>query len=929
MLSQPVSLPEEHQKQACGENTTDKSKALSASAILAQQSPALPLPPPRDLWREAFDKLPKSTQQKLKMPDFDQDSQRQHIHELLEVAKKRQAECENQTWKFGVGDHQIVVRDYAVRIVGCLQQVGDIAIKFAPPQASAPWSVVKFVMQIPVIESAQMCALLASTEKIVRILSRGQVYEAVYTIENTPRLALENLQSALVELYSASLELLANAETLFSKNTAKQTVYAIFHPGQTADLFSKLTELETELGSEVQACESGRSAAADARLMHFLRGLDAPLTHIDETVWTLLERVDSKEQLEILEWISATPYGKHHNEVREARTSDTGHWLLQHERFREWGDASSSVILWLRGTAGTGKTFLTSKVIDHVQDSLQSSPNHEGFAYFYCNRNEEERREPLSVLRSYVRQLSTATRNPGDIRKRLRDLCRDARLKGSVLSLGMCKQQLLESVNLYQKTTLVLDALDECEPHSRRELIETIEFVLSRSERPLKVFISSRPDGDIRDRFLSRPNVEIQATHNQGDIEKFVSQEIVKHRRWKKISLSLQERIVKTLLDRSDGMFQWAYLQISQLLDLQTEAAIRSRLGKLPIGLKGAYQEIYGKIAARNEHEKVLADRAFMWVMCSCKPLNSDELLGAIRLDQHNDTFSLADEIDEDLMLDLCSNLLVIDSQRKVWRFSHLSVTEYFEENHWDLREAHCYAAKTCLSLLIEAYKEPRLEIASENSDNDWTENSSIDSQKAPHNIFAPAHPLQIYVRHHWVVHVQANEGQEVDSVLSRLLKIFLGSPEESSVQYRKWYRQVEPDSFREPTTSVFNSIDIDEIAPEHTSLFAMCRFSLYTTLLDWWVTAEIDLSQTNSKGDNLLVLAAVAGSKSICETLVKQGIPVNILLRSGQYGSALAAAAYGGRAEIVRFLVQEEKADVNLLLQSGHYGSALTAAAW
>ena len=61
--------------------------------------------------------------------------------------------------------------------------------------------------------------------------------------------------------------------------------------------------------------------------------------------------------------------------------------------------------LSLTVSAGAGKTFLTSKVIDHVQCKLQASPSHEGFAFFYCNRNEPERRQPLSVLRSYVRQL--------------------------------------------------------------------------------------------------------------------------------------------------------------------------------------------------------------------------------------------------------------------------------------------------------------------------------------------------------------------------------------------------------------------------------------------------------------------------------------------------------------------------------------------
>jgi hypothetical protein len=82
------------------------------------------------------------------MPDSDQKSLREHIDELLELTKKRQDECEKKFWKFQVGDHEIVLRDYAVRIVSCLKTVGDIAIQFAPPQAGVAWSAVKVVMQV-------------------------------------------------------------------------------------------------------------------------------------------------------------------------------------------------------------------------------------------------------------------------------------------------------------------------------------------------------------------------------------------------------------------------------------------------------------------------------------------------------------------------------------------------------------------------------------------------------------------------------------------------------------------------------------------------------------------------------------------------------------------------------------------------------------
>jgi hypothetical protein len=195
-----------------------------------------------------------------------------------------------------------------------------------------------------------MCALLASTDKIVRIVNRGQVYEGIYKPESTHnKPALKNLLDALVDLYKATLELLAESE-LFSKNTPDQIIYAILHPGKTKSLVSNLDDLETKLDLEVQACQSAWSADANKQLTDLLYRLDAPLTRVDERVGDLLERVDETEHLQILDWISPILSGKHHDEKKGSRTPGTCEWLLRHDRFREWERTSSSMIFWLQGS---------------------------------------------------------------------------------------------------------------------------------------------------------------------------------------------------------------------------------------------------------------------------------------------------------------------------------------------------------------------------------------------------------------------------------------------------------------------------------------------------------------------------------------------------------------------------------------------------
>lgn len=120
---------------------------------------------------------------------------------------------------------------------------------------------------------------------------------------------------------------------------------------------------------------------------------------------------------------------------------------------------------------------------------------------------------------------------------------------------------------------------------------------------------------------------------------------------------------------------------------------------------------------------------------------------------------------------------------------------------------------------------------------------------------------------------------------------------------------------------------NLDKILPEDAAVLMACRFSFYTLLSEWWADSEITLSRTSTSGENLLTLAAAAGCRPICETLIKRGMQVDMPPRSGRSGSALAAAAFKGHINVVKFLVQQG-ADINLPLQHGLFGSALAAAA-
>ena len=90
--------------------------------------------------------------------------------------------------------------------------------------------------------------------------------------------------------------------------------------------------------------------------------------------------------------------------------------------------------------------------------------------------------------------------------------------------------QMDESLNLvlqliaqYPITTIVIDAIDECDPRKRYKLLKALEKILQNSSSLVKVFVSSRNDQDIVLRLRHYPNLEIDSRRNVDDIARFVN----------------------------------------------------------------------------------------------------------------------------------------------------------------------------------------------------------------------------------------------------------------------------------------------------------------------------------------------------------------------------------------------------------------------
>ena len=362
--------------------------------------------------------------------------------------------------------------------------------------------------------------------------------------------------------------------------------------------------------------------------------------------------------------------------------------------------------------------------------------------------------------------------------------------------------------------------------------------------------------------------------------------------------------------------FQWADLQIRQVLELDLDSEIRERLGNLPKDLEAAYDEIFDRIQNMKGHKPQIAIRAFQWVMSFSESLEQDVLIAAVCQDPEDDKIQPIDPgMDMDFVLGACHNLLVVGLDG-ICRFSHLSVQEYFEERHWTPTQANGTVAKTCLSLLNNLGNRGQCPI--------------------PYKGIVSPYPsisrLVDYAIYFWPLHLKKAD-INMDNRISELVEQFLGSPHDSAPAYRWWYekcRRTEIYGRSRNYERVKNHMRgfEDEFNPTTLSSSAVCLFGIDNVLSRWLESGSIDVNQQNQYGCSPLDLAIRGNCPETVKKLLGLGADANAQLSCGSFGSALAAAAaYSSDQDLVQLLL-DSGADVNAQLSCGKYGSALAAAA-
>ncbi|KAI8630209.1 NACHT and WD domain protein [Xylariaceae sp. FL1651] len=371
---------------------------------------------------------------------------------------------------------------------------------------------------------------------------------------------------------------------------------------------------------------------------------------------------DRKNLQSVKSFLSLTDLpGTDYTFFRDQWVRGTCDWILKEEVYTQWLSAESpaSEFLWLSGGPATGKSVLSSFIINHLVEQGACCQ------YFYIRFGDRKKRTLSLLLRSIAYQIAQA--RPKFLYE-LMDLKEEAidieNTDPRMIWYRIYKSVLFKSEET-QPLYWIIDGLDEAEdPRAILRLLPE----LSSSSVPIRVLIASRKSPDLTAAVMKMPQIlhvrELCIEGYSEDLRNYVTQELTMSG-----TQDFKESITKRILKGAQNNFLWVRLAVEKLNTCHRLADVELALQQLPEGMEALYNRMALSIPS-DPTDRSLALRILQFVICSLRILTVTELSQAFG----KDTAELLDV--HRSIVDLCGGFVVIDHDGNV-SMVHQTAREY------------------------------------------------------------------------------------------------------------------------------------------------------------------------------------------------------------------------------------------------------------
>ena len=512
------------------------------------------------------------------------------------------------------------------------------------------------------------------------------------------------IKTSMTELCSRILEFLARAACHLQKHPITRTLKDMFNQGEWDVLLSAIQDAKARVNEHSgvngwKEIRMIREAQEKDQLAQQTATLRKETTARNEKITAFLKELHEHA------WPGGDSYESSKDRVKSPEEG-TCKWFTNHDKFKAWeslGDLDSgSPLLLLTAYPGCGKSVLSK----HLMDTVLPRPKDRVVCYFFFKDDFEHQKSATGALCTLLHQLLDISESRGNTRladstlRRFETIGKES-FFGSVSSLW--KTFTVAALHIDAGEVIcILDALDECRPNDRNELIKAInEFyktLQNQTSCHLKLFLTSRPYGDIIQSQFSyawgHKLPEIRLAGEEDDVANDIADEIkiVVDKRIDQICdtfhLTKQKRaLMKTNLGATPGRtYLWITLVFDDLLKKTSginKEYIEGFVKNPPKDVDDAYNKILNRTKTQGLGNQDLKKtrNILQMIVAARRPLTLQEMSIALLLLEYQPPYKdLADEIESKegtwaIIRDFCG-LLVIRVDDRLYLL-HQTVREF------------------------------------------------------------------------------------------------------------------------------------------------------------------------------------------------------------------------------------------------------------
>ncbi|KAM0198449.1 hypothetical protein ACHAPI_003972 [Fusarium lateritium] len=494
-----------------------------------------------------------------------------------------------------------------ISITQPLREAVSTGIK-AAPAAAIPWAGICCALQAcsPMnLLSSPLTEPIKNRDGMTYVLSRMQWYWELW------RLVLdENLSSSPTRPLQTELE--KQVTTLYRNLLLYQMKSVITYHRNRFVIFlrdlPKLDDWETLLSEIKDAeiavmrdCEQYSTLEMRITLQGILSSANqqakqmTDIFHQNQTqyAWEREERHKEKDDICLRDLYKTDPCHDRRSLIsaKGGLLYDSYHWVTENQQYKQWYEARSSSLLWIKGDPGKGKTMLICGIIDELE---KSAPN--GVFYFFCQASDPSLRSANYVLRGLIWTLvRTRPSLISHVRQQYDQAGADVFVNHNAWQA--LSEMLTAILNDEAATDCVfaVDALDEC-TDGQEKLIDLI----SRLSNTCKArwVISSRNWQTIEMRLDSvtadsRLQLELNATAIADAVHHFINHKIKELARGKRLNDDIRTKLHDHLIANADNTFLWVALVCQELAKLDfPSSSILKVASEFPSGLTRLYERM-------------------------------------------------------------------------------------------------------------------------------------------------------------------------------------------------------------------------------------------------------------------------------------------------------------------------------------------------